>query len=139
MPLFLDVASIACFAFASGMVFVLPVVEKPAYVLLTGLRGDMPESPETRLQLMQTKNVLGQLLAARVPQIKAELLCGGNHLFGDPGVSERGLGFPARAWCCTASSLSLSWPRQLCPLLKDWLRSLIPQEPQSSAPRSDRY
>ena len=77
MPLFLDVATMVCFAFASGMVFVLHVVEKPAYVLLTGPPRDMPESPETQLQLMHTKNVLGQLLAARVPQIKAGLLVAG--------------------------------------------------------------
>ncbi len=36
MPLFLDVATMICFAFASGMVFVLHVVEQPAYALATG-------------------------------------------------------------------------------------------------------
>jgi len=73
----LDVASMVCFAFASGMVFVLHVVEQPAYALLTGLRESIPESTETKLLLTHTKNVLGQFLAVRVPQIKAGLLVAG--------------------------------------------------------------
>ena len=77
MPLFLDVATMVCFAFASGMVFVLHFVEQPAYALLTGLRENIPESTETKLLLTHTKNVLGQFLAVRVPQIKAGLLMAG--------------------------------------------------------------
>jgi len=43
------------------MVFVLHVVEQPAYALLTGPRENIPESTETKLLLTHTKNVLGQL------------------------------------------------------------------------------
>ncbi len=77
MPLFLDVATMICFAFASGMVFVLHVVEQPAYALATGLRENTPESTEAKLVLTNTKNVLGQFLAIRVPQFKAGLLVAG--------------------------------------------------------------
>ena len=77
MPLFLDVASIVCFAFASGMVFVLHFVERPANGLLRSHPESIPESPETNFQLVSTKIILGQFLDAGVPQVKAGLLVAG--------------------------------------------------------------
>ena len=76
-PLFLNVASLICFALASGMVLVLHVLEHPAFIILKDSRGNISESTETLLLLKETKNMLGTLLAARVQQIKAGLLVAG--------------------------------------------------------------
>lgn len=77
MSLSLDVISVACFAFAGGMVFVLHFVEKPANDLFKSNPENLPETPETNFLLVSTKTMLGQFLAAGVVQIKAGLLAAG--------------------------------------------------------------
>lgn len=77
LSLSLDVASVGCFAFASGMVFVLHFLEQPAYSFLSKFNSNTSVTTDVEFQLKLTKKVLGQFLAAGVPQIKAGLLVAG--------------------------------------------------------------
>lgn len=59
------------------MVLGLNVLERPARAVLRGVPKQYSPSARAVSQMRQTQSVLGTLLAARIPQIKARLLVAG--------------------------------------------------------------